>query len=800
VRVVNIKFSRHFGGKHIKHSSVETMDSELDARWGFMRPWCAPVRGRLALVVAESNSVPPSRAIGLSVALCKTSSEPVGAARFRSIRETLVLLALLARINRQVWRHVLVHYCELDEETDLEQFVEARFVLSVVEPWYGAKHLPAMIPTFFAKLDNAPDPAFAVVVDSIVTLGIHVCGHSRSALERVDILIAVGIEPSHNGASEFVQSVWRGLKALHSQYGGWRWPVRVSAVEGDTSLASSSITTPAGGNNGIECAFKLGPISLEMIGDRLTTDQTRQMAEVVTTGDSQVLSILGVIVAMKSTDLTRNAQFLGRMLEQVLCASGINDENLAMTEEIRLHCGCSSFVEITRLCTALAEARTTASASLFIEQFQALSVLRPWMWKRLAYAFFSERARSRSSITAASLFGVVMTKADAGAIASALAEEDLAMRLFGHIESGHEDYIVSENTPESITRDSPGCRYMLTRGTSMILDKVHPMEPITASTEKWELETDVTGVQILGDDEGSLLVRVLVPGYGVCKVPQTEVLPDENEYSRASGKGGVRSLRLAFNHSRRMDSAEGLPLFLETIGGSLTSLRLGMNDSAVEFYDALRSCPNLKSLVVSQCSFGTAQFLDMYRNSSLEIVELDCSFDDFPLLAAELCDSQTRLAQHLKRLGSKFLGSRWEGQQIDQLDAIVSILQRNHTIEYVYLAVPNIAYRMAMSFVEGFDNQMLPVAREPFPLKCRLAFLSVFASTSERGDREAKRARLEPLSPSSPVAQSSASMLSTLSMNRNVASIIFGFAAERAIRRIRVEPDVIPKRSNWMFG
>lgn len=237
---------------------------------------------------------------------------------------------------------------------------------------------------------------------------------------------------------------------------------------------------------------------------------------------------------------------------------------------------------------------------------------------------------------------------------------------------------------------------------------------------------------------------------------------------------GVTSLRLMFDEDTPA-AAAGLARFMELVGSTLVRLWLGLPRAEGRYaVSALRSCPNLKTLVVHGAAIDTEAFLEAYDECNARVEELDCTFSDFSRLATELADMRTRLAQTLRRFGY-----RWSSNRNRRMEDVFKILVDNRRLEYFDLTVPCRVYEQNAKRVAGYHNQSLPVAREPFPLPCRLAFLSVFSSRRSVQARGEKHAKLPPTStaPATPAR-------SQLQMDRHVVALIFRFAAERVHRRV----------------
>lgn len=101
----------------------------LDARWAFLRPWCALLRGRLTVGLEWTGRVPAIKYLGLSVALAPSDTD----ADLCAVRAAMLLLA---RVDFWAWKHVLSAHCGADVDPipgsfESEAFRESRFVLGL---------------------------------------------------------------------------------------------------------------------------------------------------------------------------------------------------------------------------------------------------------------------------------------------------------------------------------------------------------------------------------------------------------------------------------------------------------------------------------------------------------------------------------------------------------------------------------------------------------------------------------------------------------------------------------------------
>lgn len=332
------------------------MSDELEERWRFMRRWCSPVRGRLHMGHVERLAVPRVTYIGLDVGIFDYAF--LSPRRVRGVREALILLTMVARVDPQAWKHVLNEHCEFElpyehETLESDEFQQPRFLFTLDEEGDGDGTNTKVLKGFFSGLDASPSDGFVEAMQTIASF----CDQSvPHHVELLDIPISVDIDASAEDTAACVAGVWRELKTLRSKHGAWRFPVCLGANDGRST--------------GFECVFVLGPVEIEMVDDEATPDMLQLGGDVVTSGDGVAVHLC-LLAALEDV---LDAQILGRMYERVLCASGCSDDELAALEEVILHCQNADTAQLIRLCSAIAETRTTDKVTLIFEQLEEMDI------------------------------------------------------------------------------------------------------------------------------------------------------------------------------------------------------------------------------------------------------------------------------------------------------------------------------------------------------------------------------------------------------------------------------------------
>lgn len=205
------------------------------------------------------------------------------------------------------------------------------------------------------------------------------------------------------------------LRALHSEYGSWHFPVRF--------VEAPSVPGPGGVLP--DCAFVLGPVEMEIYGSELTPRVAQLAEEMATRSHGLAFSVLSLDVNLGRSyrhDAAHVDQVVGRMFERLLCAGDCPTTRKARFQEICFKCEKRlPLADFAQLCSAIAQARTTEELSLWLNHGGGRANRRLLMWKHLAYAFFSEQSRARSSVSSVLLFDIVMSEADAEAVVAVLA-------------------------------------------------------------------------------------------------------------------------------------------------------------------------------------------------------------------------------------------------------------------------------------------------------------------------------------------------------------------------------------------
>jgi hypothetical protein len=240
--------------------------------------------------------------------------------------------------------------------------------------------------------------------------------------------------------------------------------------------------------------------------------------------------------------------------------------------------------------------------------------MRAWVWQWVAYALFSPAARGRSSITCVKMADVCMTEGDAEAIADLMASSDPVGLLLLRRDDAEQRSVV-------------GCA-MLRRDTYVTLERMDEREVLTTESATWKLSTDVYNVTVLAYD--GTKSRVLIPGYGLCKVRRDNVVPVDEDMRPETA---VTSLHLRF--SRRENAGSGLQRFLQLVWAPLTRLQIKLSSEYTPLVPTVfNCCPKLKIFVLSGTAISATELIQAVRASRVDLEQLVCTVSDLDPLAS----------------------------------------------------------------------------------------------------------------------------------------------------------------------
>lgn len=138
-------------------------------RWAFMRTWCQPVRGRMGFRADEHHGMSTDDSMCIYVRLA-VKAEDATPAKLRAIRDALLLLAMVARVDPAAWKLVLAVHCKLnvpdrDAILDADVYTRGHFRIELSEGFDGQTDWNnELLARFFSELDTLPPNASALAV------------------------------------------------------------------------------------------------------------------------------------------------------------------------------------------------------------------------------------------------------------------------------------------------------------------------------------------------------------------------------------------------------------------------------------------------------------------------------------------------------------------------------------------------------------------------------------------------------------------------------------------------------------
>lgn len=464
--------------------------AEMRARWDFVRPWCAPLRGLLALIVRHETRAPSKRFAGVSVRL-PSERGTATRGRLRAVGDALVLLSLVARADLDAWRYVLKAHCDLDLDSlptysESEDYRTARFEVKLRVAVDSEEWIANMIATLVEEIVAPPSAAFTVAAKKIWKI-------SQEGPRGLDIPIQLAFCTDTGASAPSWTRIQEVLRATKLAHGGWRVPVGMTAV--------GHIDFP------VECAVVLEPMELLLQGDSLSQTKIDAVTGFLRDSEAIPLSYLAITPQMPPSlkiSHAQSQQAIGYLLERVFCAGSAAATEVHTIDTVFLSWAVKEEASLARLCSALIEARTVRNLRLSLEPMLASRDIQAKAWSLVAFALFSDLACERSSITHVELIDAIITHEDVDAICAVFSASNPVQHLLGQ---WYCDHAGSEEPADTSTATT---RWMLKRGSPVTLQQMHPYDYVFSDSRTWTLQSDVAGVWLLDNaspDRASVLIQ-----------------------------------------------------------------------------------------------------------------------------------------------------------------------------------------------------------------------------------------------------------------------------------------------------
>lgn len=298
---------------------------------------------------------------------------------------------------------------------------------------------------------------------------------------------------------------------------------------------------------------------------------------------------------------------------------------------------CASWLEsreVEATGSAIAVCRNARKLSMRLEMHSTdVDITRQW-WRWIAYALFSKRARTSSSVESLAFTAIsAMSAQDMEAFAAILASHHPEEELFGCPRGTVEE--------RDATLKDNALIYALINDQGMPRKASRITPPSVVRT-----------VRCFSDDGASEWVNALVPGYGRCLINRADLIFHES--TEISGKPcSVTSLWIGFekdDDERHVYPAisNGLPRFLQLVGQELKDLTLEGPRVELPVGAILESCPVLEEL--SLCGYFVDVNLNFSECKTVPPASFNCQWEDIAALAAALSDSTNPVAKCVRRL------------------------------------------------------------------------------------------------------------------------------------------------------
>ncbi|GMF11234.1 unnamed protein product [Phytophthora lilii] len=742
------------------------MQSSPADKFAFLEPWCAVLRGKLAAERRCLNqsalreeywwvSVRPPPSL---MAILDREATDV-----RLMREALELLSLVAIVDNEAWKFLLLRCCDLkleDDDDSLDGEFAPRFLLR-----FDAKHLrySALLPSATIRQFFLPRPPLhqtktaengsrtsAGFQDALLTiLAFHrAAGGRQEVVNRWrKIPYALRFADLWNVGQPALAAHLRSLLVTldevrkHNEWlaGERETKRRLLAIdqEGNESHGPLTYYNDDGAADGHYFAYELEsvqmcygviPVSHEMPNVLLTalgmprvtfSELDLSLEQDNNTGYVRPGDVHSrTEAAHYRTGLLFNTIFGGRSI-----MTRKNDQPQTVRrctiEWLTMPMFGIDDQTFSGLCASLAEASGVRRLTLNGAFRPVTPAQRTWRWQWLAYALFSEG--SRSSIQEINLLGVEVSDTDVDAIAEVLST---------HVpEPGQ----ATETAEAAYADGGKGIEYVyVPKGTSVKIK-----ESIASPSSSFSLDTvDNFEFRLLQHDHESDWVNVLVPGHGNGVISRSEIcVQAEKKLPQPSrSPHGVTSLSLSIDSNMEQDMSTLMRL-IQLIGRSLEKLSIQtLEPTTLDTHAILKACPKLNQLFLDSVQIDLDILMREVEKGSTKIRSFGFYNYSVPAevitrFTKKLGDTKSALANGMRKL---CLGADNEEFPTtdESVQALLDVLKTNHTlIDLDLWVLPALFNKYAAAFRQH-HQETLCVEKEKLPLRCRLAFLSVVRGNS----------------------------------------------------------------------
>ncbi|KAF4143502.1 hypothetical protein GN958_ATG07235 [Phytophthora infestans] len=714
--------------------------------WRVLFPWCKWLRGRVMLGNLPRNGAPTDckDSCWLLVTLPKHQRN-ASSDLLPKIRESLILLSIVAAADHLVFCDILRETCGVDGDLNKFDSLRVIFVLddhtsrSLLWPetvykallaWDGDTIMSEEFLLVKEELKRIAEKKLGIIVpDTAIPFCLHF------APRNINLV----------GLQQYLQSVQRVLDKAKKQ----------SAPDADNQDNEDGGTLQS---------FVFEAMQLNLRDFELNESVARALTELVMFG----AKISCLQLPLKSTDFLSEDECPRQPLADCLLAvtgggprtrlfSTVAEQPYykAGSHRSKVETIVVNDVDIddrrfAALCSTLRGAsnvRELVLESVFTQDARERRALK---WKWLAYALFTP-TRYKTSVKKLAITESQLLVDDVVAISSLVSTCNPAQELFDPLWAEHEASQRVKQSNKSQDNDQP--KWETSKLEEMVQlkkDTVVYLEPL-CTQEEWlqssvVLEQDAEFALMSANDEW---LEVLVPGYGKCWVDPRVAHDRYVSNSESYNWRGITDLSLV-TQVAKSSTDKVLIQFFQLIGHDLVNLVLHTNLLREQGLGSiLRSCPNLKRL-----ELNGAQVEDMFvfthgydvgycQLEALAIERYRVRPRSLKEFAKVLSDADREAARHIRELciGKVRL------QDIDvaiaeyetMIEAFARMLDTNRTLEVLRFYVQGDFYTRFVKSFTAHNGEQLPA--EELSKTRKLAFISAL-DTAKKTRLEGKAVRL----------------------------------------------------------
>ncbi|KAG1687830.1 hypothetical protein DVH05_004561 [Phytophthora capsici] len=689
---------------------VDRDDEVTEAIWRFLQRWCNTLKQRIDynhVAYGDGPCAVQKRQLVVSLPMRKFCSDDEDfRSKFQQSREALALLSAVAHVDQKAWKYLLSRYCGVNlgkvGGEKYEEEIPARFLLVLGVDGEGIEKSDLVAFCGISQWENQSE-AFREDLEKIAAVGNF---KTRGKYEEIRIPIRV----LFRARQPFSEMGDRPVDDL----------VKIARAEGVIKAQWEKYKQNLVEPHRLQYTFVLEPMIANFCNYSINPGMTEILQTLVS--DNVWFSHLSLSLQLNSelkADDHLAIQSVGQLVTSVFgstrrCSADSNTQYFSkigrspcQVDTVAVYCDTSlSLWTFEALLSAMVASQTTKRLCLNLWVYSNVGMIATaTIWKWIAYALFSKRARSTLESLVLTSIGS-MTVADIEAFTAVMTSEYPENDLFGTCGQGAEK------------------NYAILRSNTRIC--CHVGEEL----QELMLDLPATRVQTFSDDGQSEWVNAVVPGYGRCLLQRKDLgFQQDSRDDRA----GISSLSIELK-GHDGEVMNGLWNFLAAIGPSLQFLTLNALCIDFDCNQILRCCPNLEELSLrSRVVDVRFNFQGLKGDNPLFTTD----WTDVVAIVTELQDNSNFFVRALRRLRFRLNCVRDAREEPDDIRIksciaeLLRMLEVNETLEFLDVVAPTDYYG---SFDDFRAHHLKPIHRSvPLAMKSNLAFLSIFSSTVEKG-------------------------------------------------------------------